>query len=146
MAKKRHKRVGYNPESLKNLTHPGFPKGKSGNPAGRPKGAKNFRTVIKELMDTAVDLADETMYFGKHDAEIRALLQMRAKQLGGEICWREATILIQAMKALSQGDTSALAYLSDREEGRPVQAVVTDKVGYESFLDQIPDPNEGQEE
>jgi hypothetical protein len=45
------KKIGYrNPP-----VHSQFPKGKSGNPGGRKKDSRNFRTVLEELMAREVE-------------------------------------------------------------------------------------------
>src|SRR5471030_1799596 len=50
MAKKRAKIRGSEQKAGRGSPpkHTQFPKGKSGNPAGRPKGSKNFSTIIME--------------------------------------------------------------------------------------------------
>lgn len=42
-----------------NLSAPGFKKGQSGNPNGRPKGVKNFKTAIEELFSLPIDTLEE---------------------------------------------------------------------------------------
>jgi len=39
--------------------HPGFPKGRSGNPKGRPKGSKNFATLLAEALDEKVQVTED---------------------------------------------------------------------------------------
>ena len=46
--------VGYG-RSLKNSQ---FPKGKSGNPKGRPKGVKNFMTEIREELNARIPITE----------------------------------------------------------------------------------------
>ena len=43
--------------NIENLKH--FEKGKSGNPAGRPKGSKNRSTIIREMLDMMVQVKDD---------------------------------------------------------------------------------------
>ncbi len=33
-----------------------FPKGRSGNPKGRPKRAKGFRTIVRQQLETPVEV------------------------------------------------------------------------------------------
>lgn len=49
------KKVGYkNPPD-----HTKFPKGKSGNPSGRPKGSKSLKTKVAELLDKEISFQTE---------------------------------------------------------------------------------------
>ena len=39
--------------------HPGFPKGRSGNPKGRPQGSKNLATLLTEALDEKVQVTED---------------------------------------------------------------------------------------
>jgi hypothetical protein len=70
-----------------------FPKGRSGNPNGRPKGSKNLATLIRQA---AYDKIVVTLKNGKK----RKLTRI------------EAALLQLALKA-AQGDTTAIQRLAD---------------------------------
>lgn len=143
---------GYNKNSKKNLEKGvRFKPGQSGNPAGRPAGTRNFRTVIGALMDSFVDLErlfqrqHKRNFGGTHQWELKHALLDRAKEMGGQITWREAAILIQAFKAVVEGNTFSLSFLADREEGRPTQALKVAPASYVDFLDGLPEPEDESE-
>ena len=120
---------GFNPESKKNLKP--FPPGKSGNPAGRPKGARAFKTVIKEILDM---LASSNEYH-EDDALLCDVLE---DQLKRPVSRREAMVYKQVVKAM-RGDTFAFNAIADREEGKPKQSVDVTTQTYEDFLDVLPE-------
>jgi hypothetical protein len=47
---------GHHPNSRAALTEHGPPKGESRNPAGRPKGSRNIRTILDEMLYRYVDV------------------------------------------------------------------------------------------
>lgn len=69
-----------------------FEKGQSGNPKGRPKGSKNLKTVLKELLSA-------------QDSE-------------GE--WANPISKKLLQKAFNDGDYRALVEIIDRIEGKPM--------------------------
>ena len=66
---------------------------------------------------------------------------MLADRYGGRVTMREAMVLAQALKAV-KGDTYAFNAIADREEGKPSQVIHNTTIGYEDFLDTLPDPSE----
>ena len=49
-----HHQVGYGRPPL----HTRFKPGQSGNPKGRPKGAKNEDTILREIMNRPIDIRE----------------------------------------------------------------------------------------
>lgn len=91
-------RKGGVPANLKN-----FPKGTSGNPAGKPKGTKHLSTVLKEFLESNVTTTDED---GKRS----------------KMPFKEAIIQSLLRKA-AKGDVRAIQEIFDRVEGKPDQKV-----------------------
>lgn len=78
-----------------------FPKGKSGNPNGRPKG-KSWKDVITH----ATNAVRETDVDGERE-------QVLVKQL----------IVKKQIELALKGDKNAVKFLSEREEGMPSQYI-----------------------
>ena len=61
-----------------------FKKGQSGNPKGRPKGARNFSTDVKEVLTKPVSVnegnAQRTI-----STQMATLMRLREKALKGEL-------------------------------------------------------------
>lgn len=71
-------------------------KGEVRNPKGKPKGSRNFKTIIREVLDTNCTVnGEESTYF-------------------------DAMVVSQIRKAV-EGDTSAFKEIRDTLEGRPAQ-------------------------
>ncbi len=64
--------------------HSQFKPGQSGNPSGRPKGAKSFETELEDVLkqQTAVTSGGQTRYVSTVKA---VLLRLRHKALSGEL-------------------------------------------------------------
>jgi Family of unknown function (DUF5681) len=89
-----------------------FQPGQSGNPKGRPKGAKNTSTLLCEILDGKIDL--------RTGATVR------------KVSVREAILLRIAQSAL-KGDTKSAHFLLQRYDAETTQAEVQQTVEYESM-------------
>lgn len=93
--------MGKKKGNIENLKH--FEPGQSGNPAGRPKGARSLSTILKEMLEQDIVTENENGNKIKkqcQDVIIQKLLQKGAK-----------------------GDLRAITEILDRVEGKPIQAV-----------------------
>ena len=79
-----------------------FKPGQSGNPKGRPKGDKEYRTRVRERLKKKVDATDPVT--GK----------MKKRQLF-------EVMLDAQIKKATGGDSRAFNAIMDRAEGKPVQ-------------------------
>jgi hypothetical protein len=63
-----------------------FPKGQSGNPAGRPEGTRNRSTVLKRLLETVCDFTNP-LTLRKETAELeeQILIALIAKARRGDV-------------------------------------------------------------
>ncbi len=88
-----------------------FKEGESGNPAGRPPGAKSFATILNKLLDLAASDEDYS------DAEI--LKMFPDKQATN----REIFMARMMIKAKRDSDSKSAERLMNRVEGRPIETV-----------------------
>lgn len=112
--------------------HTRFKKGDIPNPNGRPKGSRNYATVIKELLELNVEIESVG------DSELREKISKLENILGKKLSNREVIVLAQ-MKKAQKGDTYAFNALADREEGKAAQRNINENVEltYEEFLETI---------
>ena len=86
--------------------HTRFKEGRSGNPKGRPKGGRNFSTDLKDTLEEPVRLTK-----GGRPKTVStrhaALLQLRAKALGGET--RALDLIIKLAQAHNDEDMAEAA-------------------------------------
>ena len=86
-----------NQKSLSNLKK--WPKGTSGNPAGRKAGSKNMATLARELLDQVVD---EKLPINEPISEL----------ITESTTYAKAVVLAMAVKAIN-GDVRAATYLTE---------------------------------
>ena len=77
-----------------------FKPGQSGNPAGKPKGAKHFATLFKELLQEQVDILDKSTGKKQRMTMLKAMALSMAQQ---------------AMR----GNVKAFSAVADRLDGKP---------------------------
>ena len=92
-------RKATNPQNLKPAK-----KGEIRNPNGRPKGSKDMSTIMREMLDTLVDVKD------KNGAKL------------GKKSYK-MLIIAKLMKKATDGDLRAVEILLDRMEGKASQPV-----------------------
>lgn len=88
--------------------------GQSGNPNGRPKGARNRSTIAREMLEAVLNLPDGKM---------KQTLELLGLKTKGEA--EELLTAVQIAKALKTGDTRAYQALMDSSYGAPKNQVET---------------------
>lgn len=88
-------------KSLANLQK--WPKGTSGNPAGRKPGSKNVSTIVRELLEQ--DVANGVL----------GGIPLSKSVKGKSTSYAQAMVLVMIQKAL-EGDVRAVRWLADRED------------------------------
>ena len=72
-----------------------FKKGQSGNPAGRPKGRRSFRTELREVLDAKVTVTEGGRK-SKVSTSYAMLLRLRQQALNGEVRAIDRLLLLAA--------------------------------------------------
>lgn len=88
--------VGYG----KPPSHTRFEKGQSGNPKGRPKGAKNFKTIVLEILNEKISVVENgrKREITKGEAVVRQQVNKAAS--GDHAAIREAIRLYAVLEKL----------------------------------------------
>ncbi|GHB04159.1 hypothetical protein GCM10009069_28350 [Algimonas arctica] len=91
-----------------------FKKGRSGNPKGRPKGARNFATYLTEMLDATLSLSENGKT--RRVTTVQAsLAKLRAKALGGDTRALEKLLDYAERFALEQADKDEAKRLSKED-------------------------------
>ena len=69
--------------------HTRFRKGQSGNPKGRPKGSKNFRTLVERELDQQIELSENGKSVRLSKRQIIAKKLVNEAATGNSRAWRE---------------------------------------------------------
>jgi hypothetical protein len=84
-----------------------FPKGKSGNEAGRPVGSLSLKSVLRRILDTELKNEPDPLLEG----------------VSRNMTAGEKAMLNLAVKAVADGDLKAIRDIVEMLEGKPFQAV-----------------------
>lgn len=87
-------------DKLENLKK--FEKGESGNPNGRPKGAKSLSTILRDMLDESIDVKEGDKVIKKNFADV---------------------IVRKLIQKANAGEIKAITEIFDRVEGKSKQAV-----------------------
>jgi hypothetical protein len=104
-------RVGYKSPPVANQ----FKKGVSGNPAGRPKGRRSFKTELREVLDAKVVVTE-----GGHKSKVSTthamLLRLRQQALNGDVRAIDRLLLLAAAHLPAEAPTDLAALIREDQE------------------------------
>lgn len=101
-----------------------FKEGESGNLNGRPKGARNRSTIVREMLQHAMKMQDVS------DKNIAALEKLGIKD---RVEVEQILTAAQIIKA-SEGDTKAYQALMDSTYGQPKQQTEIELKSFETIV------------
>ena len=124
--------------------HTQFKPGQSGNPSGRPKGTKNLKTDLSEVLGEMIVVreGDRSQSVSKQRAMLMALL---ARALNGDV--RAVTLVLSTMiRLLDIGEGSPDAEEAISEDELKVYEELVDRLRRSSSTTTRPEPEAGTEE
>ena len=83
-------------------------KGEVRNPKGKPKGTKNWKTIINEIVNVQIDNKDENVF------------------VKGKKITPQQIIIIQQVQKAMKGDTKSAEVLMNRMDGYPKEDIKID--------------------
>ena len=94
-----------------------FQKGRSGNPSGRPKGARNLKTIVDDVFSEPVRLRRDGAFIEVSTAEAM-LRSMTHKAMKGDVAAFRAvqTFLSGRLEAGSAEDSEAVPLTAEEQE------------------------------
>lgn len=93
-----------NPNIAQDGENTRFKDGQSGNPAGKPKGTRNTKTILTEFFESEIEFED-------------------MQGVPTKMTIADAMHLKQIKNAIKDGDTTAYKALMERFEGMPKQTI-----------------------
>ncbi len=121
-SKKRPSRGGYRVGYKRPPAHTQFRPGRSGNPAGRPKGSKNAQAIFEKVINEMVTF-DENLH-GKKRSRRRTLLEVNLKRVGLKAAAGSDRAMDQFIKLLSIYKDRWLAEIGlTREQLREIEEI-----------------------
>jgi uncharacterized membrane protein len=102
-----------------------FKKGRSGNPTGRPKGAKNLRTVVKEAASKKVTVVEDGKRTRKSKLDL-LVAQMFNKAAKGEA--RFAQMALEQVRNIENPSVTHSANIVIEEADKPVIAQIIARI------------------
>ena len=100
------------PRSYRNPpVHSQFKKGQSGNPGGRKKGSRNFKTLLEELMALEVDQPGK-----KRKIELKEALLLKQADCGLKGDWRATDSLLDRYERHARNQIEPQSELLEEDE------------------------------
>jgi hypothetical protein len=84
--------------------HTRFQKGRSGNPRGRPPGAKNFKTLLSDALNEPVVVTENG---GRHKITKREAIIKQLVNQSATADWRAVKILLDLLRDIEGGTEPA---------------------------------------
>ena len=88
-----------------------FKKGQSGNPGGRKKGSRNFKTLLEELMALEVDQPGK-----KRKIELKEALLLKQADCGLKGDWRATDSLLDRYERHTRNQVEPQSELPEEDE------------------------------
>lgn len=88
-----------------------FKKGQSGNPAGKPKGTKNFKTLFNKYLDVKLNAGMDEFNESGQPQKARDIL-----------------VINLIKNAVIDNDMYAIREILDRVEGKPIQSTIVENI------------------